>query len=167
MCQTTPSTKKELFQRLREEYSDFIELINQVKSQGKHHEMVGNWTVFDILKHLAGWAKWRVIALEEYLKQGYVEYYPFAEHKKFSPKAQDEFNTKIVSERTGYSWDQVLKEIVDADERWIELLDGLNEDDIFVSTKYKSPGWKTLDKWVKIAYEHYKHHADIVNTTLL
>ena len=136
--------------------------MSQVKSQGKQDEKAGNWTVLDILKHLAGWAVWRVKALEEYLKQGYVEYYPFAVNNQFSPKAQDEFNTNIVAERAGNTWETVVKEIVDADERWIMLLDGLSEDDIFVSTKYKSPGWNTLSQWVKIAYNHYRHHVDIV-----
>ena len=166
MSQNTPSNKQELFQRLREEYTDYLELLAQVNSQGKQHEMVGNWSVFDILKHLAGWAVWRVTALEEYLKQGYVEYYPFVVNNKFSPQAQDEFNANIVAVRVGYTWDQVVKEIVDADERWIMMLDGLSEDDVFVSTMYKSPGWDTLSQWVKIAYEHYTHHADIVKAAL-
>jgi hypothetical protein len=162
MSQTTSSSKQELFQRLRDEYIDCIELLNQVKSQGKQNEKAGNWTVFDILKHLAGWAVWRVTILEEYLEQGFVEKYPFTENNKFSPKAQDEFNANMVAERAGYDWDQVVKEIVNADERWIELLDGQSEDDIFVSTRYKSPGWNTLSQWVKIAYDHYSYHADIV-----
>ena len=128
--------------------------------------MAGNWSVFDILKHLAGWAVWRVTALEEYLKQGYVAYYPFVENNKFSPQAQDEFNSTIVAERSGYTWDQVVKAIVDADERWIELLGGLSEEDIFMSNKYRSPAWNTLSQWVKIAYDHYTHHADIIKTAL-
>ena len=150
-----------MFQRVRDEYSDCLELMTQVKSQGKQHEMIGNWTVFEILKHLAGWAVWRVKAAEELIKQGYTDY-PFTKNNQFSPQAQDEFNAKIVSERAGHTWEQVVKEIVDADERWIELLDGLSEDDIFVSTQYKSPAWDTLSQWVKIGYEHYTHHADII-----
>ena len=61
---------------------------------------------------------------------------------------------------------QVVKEVVDADERWIELLDGLSEDEIFLSTQFKSPAWNTLSQWVKIAYEHYTHHANIVSAVI-
>jgi hypothetical protein len=124
--------------------------------------MIGNWTVNEILKHLAGWAVWRVKAAEELLKQGFAEYYPFAKNNVFSPQAQDDFNARIVSERTEQSWDQIVLEIVEADEKWIKLLDGLSEDDIFISTRFKSPGWNTLSQWGKIIYNHYSHHADLV-----
>ncbi len=91
-----------------------------MKEQGKQHEQVGNWKLFDVLKHLAGWAVWRVEATENLLAKGVTDYSHLTD--------LDDFNSSIVTERAGYSWDQVVKEIIDADETWIMMLDGLSED---------------------------------------
>ena len=127
-----------------------------MKEQGKQHEQVGNWKLFDVLKHLAGWAVWRVEATENLLAKGVTDYSHLTD--------LDDFNSSIVTERAGYSWDQVVKEIIDADETWIRMLDRLSEDVIFGSNDFKGPVWDTLDQWVRIAYDHYTHHSNIVKT---
>ncbi|MCW4050116.1 MAG: ClbS/DfsB family four-helix bundle protein [Candidatus Bathyarchaeota archaeon] len=150
----TDYNKQDLFQKLRDEYTDILQELAQIKTQEKQNETIGNWTTFDMLKHLAGWAVWRVKATEELLKQGHTDFSHFTK--------THEFNTKIVTDRAEQTWDQIVQEVRDADEKWIELLDRLSEDDIFVSTRFKSPAWDTLSQWVKIAYKHYTHHAEIL-----
>jgi hypothetical protein len=159
LAQNTPSNKRDLFQRVRDEYTKCLELLAQVKSQGKQHEMIGNWTVFEMLKHLAGWAVWRVKATKDLLNNRPTDFSHF--------KDNDGFNAKIVVKRANRSWDQIVQEVRDAEEEWIELLESLNPEDIFISKKYRSLAWETLSEWIKIAYEHYIYHANILRVRAL
>ena len=125
-----------------------------MKSQEKEHNVFGNWTIFDMLSHLAGWAVWRVKATEDLIEKGTTDFSHFT-------KTHD-FNANIVSERVSHTWDHLIHEVKNADEKWIELLGSLSDEEIFISTQYQSPAWDTLSEWVKIAYEHYSHHADLL-----
>ncbi len=160
MCeQKSDYSKHDLFQRLRSEYSNILVILKQLKAQGKDYAAIGNWTVSDMLSHLAGWAVWRVKATEDLLNKRPTDFSHF--------RNNDDFNAKIVAERVNRSWDQIVQEVRDADEEWIELLDSLNHEDIFILKKYRSPAWETLSEWVKIAYEHYIHYANILRSRAL
>jgi hypothetical protein len=129
-------------------------ILDEVKAQGKEHEVVGNWTVFDMLSHLAGWAVWRVKATKDLLNKRSMDYSHFYDNKGF--------NAKVAAERADHDWGEIVQEVRDADEKWFKLLDSLDHKEIFVSIQYRSPAWETLSDWVKIAYEHYIHHANIL-----
>jgi hypothetical protein len=150
----TGYSKQKLFQRLLNEWSNILQILNEMKSQEKEHHAIGNWTIYEMLSHLAGWAVWRVKATKELFKTGHSDYSHFSN--------TDEFNACIVAERVNQSWGQIVQEVKHADEEWIALLDSLSEEDIFVSTRFRSPAWETLAEWVKIAFEHYTHHARII-----
>ena len=150
----TGSSKQDLFQRLRNEWSNILLILNEIKSQEKEHRAIGNWSTFDMLSHLAGWAVWRVNATKDLLKTGHTDYSHFTNN--------DEFNASIVAERVNHTWEQIVQEVKQADEEWIALLDSLSEEDIFVSTRFRSPAWETLSRWVIIVYEHYTHHARLI-----
>jgi len=126
-------------------------MLNEIKVQEKEHHAIGNWTIFDMLSHLAGWAVWRVTATKELLKTGHTDFSHFT--------TVDKFNANIVADRVNHTWEQIAQEVEYADEEWIALLDSLSEEDIFVSTRFRSPLWETLAEWVQIALNHYTHHA--------
>ncbi|MCK5046126.1 MAG: hypothetical protein KAS22_06075 [Candidatus Heimdallarchaeota archaeon] len=71
------SRKHDLFQRLRNERLNILQLLNEIKVQGKEYHAIVNWTIFDMLSHLAGLAVWRVNALKELLKTGYTDFSHF------------------------------------------------------------------------------------------
>ncbi|MCK5046127.1 MAG: hypothetical protein KAS22_06080 [Candidatus Heimdallarchaeota archaeon] len=56
-----------------------------------------------------------------------------------------------------------MQEVESADEEWIILLNSLSEEDIFVSTHFRSPIWATLAEWVQVALDHYAYHARNIN----
>jgi len=148
------SSKQDLFQRLRNEYSNILKILNEIKAQEKEHHAIGNWNTVDMLSHLAGWAVWRVKATKELFQNGCTDFSHFTN--------VDEFNADIVAERVNHTWERIVQEVKQADEEWIAMLDSLSEEDIFVSTRFRSPAWETLSEWVQIAYEHYTHHTCIV-----
>ena len=150
----TGSCKQELFQILRNKYSNILQIMNDTKAQEKELEAIGNWNTNDILAHLAGWAVWRVKATKDLLETGHTDYSHFTN--------TDEFNANIVAERVNHKWEQIVQEVKQADEEWITLLDSLSDEDIFVSTRFRSQAWETLSEWVQIAYEHYTHHANLI-----
>ncbi len=61
------SRKHDLFQRLRNEWLNILQLLNEIKNPKKEYDPIGNWTTFDMLSHLAGWAVWRMNAMKELL----------------------------------------------------------------------------------------------------
>jgi hypothetical protein len=130
--------------------------MNEIKNRENEHQKIGNLSTFEMLSHLAGWAVWRVKATKELFTTVHTDYFHFTNN--------DEFNASIVAERVNHSWEQIAKEVKKADEEWIALLDSLSEEDIFVSTRFRSPLWDTLAEWVKIAFEHYTHHARIIES---
>ena len=144
------SRKYDLFQGLRNEYLNILQLLNEIKTQEKEYHAIGNWAIFDMLCHLAGWAVWRVTATKELFKTG---------HTDFSHFTTDKFNADSVVDRVNHTWEQVVLEVEYADEEWIVLLNSLSEEDIFVSTHFSSPLWETLAEWVQMALNHYAHHA--------
>jgi hypothetical protein len=145
------SRKHDLFQRLRNEWLNILQLLNEIKTQEIECHAIGNWTIFDMLSHLAGWAVWRVNATKELLKTGRTDFSHFTTVGKF--------NADNVADRVNHTWEQIVQEVEYADEEWIALLNSLSEEEIFVSTHFRSPAWKTLAEWVKIAFDHYAHHA--------
>lgn len=148
------SRKHDLFQRLRNEWLNILQLLNEIKAQGKEYHAIGNWTIFDMLSHLAGWAVWRVNATKELLQTGHTDFSHFTTARDI-----DKFNADNAADRVDHTWEQVVEEVEHADEEWIALLNSLSEEDIFVSTNFRSPAWETLAEWVQIAFDHYTHHA--------
>ena len=147
------SRKHELFQRLRNEWLNILQLLNEIKTQEKEYHAIGNWTIFDMLSHLAGWAVWRVDAIKELLKTGHTDF------SHLTHSTVDKFNADEVADRVNHTWEQIVQEVEYADEEWIALLNSLSEEDIFVSTHFRGPLWETLAEWVQIALDHYAHHA--------
>lgn len=154
MSRAMSSRKQDLFQRLRNEWLNILQLLNEIKTQEKEYQAIGNWTIIDMLSHLAGWAVWRVNATIELLKTGHTDFSHFT-----TMSAIDKFNADKVADRVNHTWEQIVQEVEYADEEWIALLNSLSEEDIFVSTRFRSPSWETLEEWVQIALDHYAHHA--------
>jgi hypothetical protein len=130
--------------------------MNEIKNRENEHQKIGNLSTFEMLSHLAGWAVWREKATKELLKTGHTDYSHYTTYHAF--------NAAIVDERLDHTWEEIMQEVKQADEEWIALLDSLSEEDIFVSTRFRSPLWDTLAEWVKIAFEHYTHHARIIES---
>jgi len=118
-----------------------LQLLNELKAQEKESLIItGNWTLFDVLSHLAGWAVWRVTATKQLLKTGHADFSHFT--------TEDQFNADNVVDRVNRTWEQVVQEVEHADEEWIALLNSLSEEDIFISTHFRSTAWETLAEWV-------------------
>ena len=150
------SRKHDLFQRLRNEWLNILQLLNEIKNQKKEYDPIGNWTTFDMLSHLAGWAVWRMNAMKDLLDTGQTDYSHFF--------TTDKFNADIIANRVNHTWEQIVQEVRNADDEWISLLNSLGEEDIFVSTHFRSPAWETLADWVQIALDHYTIHARKINS---
>jgi hypothetical protein len=92
-----------------------------------------------------------VDATKELLKTGQTDFSHF--------NSVDKFNADNVADRVNHTWEQIVQEVEYADEECIALLNSLNEENIFVSTRFRSPLWGTVAEWVQLAIDHYVHHA--------
>jgi hypothetical protein len=116
------------------------------------------WTVRDVLAHLAGWAVWDLHATQQIIETGCADFFPITN--------VDAFNAQNVADRSNRTWEQLVDEMEQAQADWIELLTTLSDEDLFISTRFCSPEWKTLADWVQIALEHEAEHARAIQAWL-
>lgn len=146
------SQKQDLLYRLRAERKHLLQILSELSDFERETLLVTEkWTVRDVLAHLAGWAVWDLHAIQQMIETGCVDFFPITN--------VDAFNAQNVADRSNRTWEQLVDEMEQAQADWLELLTTLSDEDLFVSTRFRSPEWETLADWVQIALEHEAEHA--------
>ncbi|MFX0197808.1 MAG: DinB family protein [Candidatus Hodarchaeota archaeon] len=149
------SRKQTLLHRLRTERMNLLQILSELSDIEKESVLVtAKWTIHDILAHLAGWVIWDLKATREAIKSGQVDISAITN--------VDLFNAQSVSKRSNLTSQQIVDEMEKAQAEWIELLNTLSDEELFSLTRFRSPEWETLAKWVQIALEHEAEHAKAI-----
>ncbi|MFQ6124446.1 MAG: ClbS/DfsB family four-helix bundle protein [Candidatus Heimdallarchaeota archaeon] len=151
----TNSRKQDLLHRLRAERMHLFQILRELPGiKTKAFLITAKWSVHDVLAHLAGWAVWDLKATREAIKTGHVDISAITD--------VDAFNAQSVSERSNRTWQQIVDEMEQAQTEWINLLNKLSDEELFNSTRFRSPEWDNLARWVQIAFEHEAEHAQAI-----
>lgn len=113
--------------------------------------VAGEWTVREVLAHIAGWAAWDLAAIRSILAGESLDFAPIQD--------VDAFNAGLVAEREDWPPSQILGEMGKAHDAMLELLAGLSEDEVFGDSRFHGPYWRSLAEWLQVAWEHEQQHA--------
>ena len=117
-------------------------------------EICPNWTVKELLAHLAGWDEATIATLQAH-HQG--ETTPL-----LALRGIDAYNEQTVSERAELGYEQVVKEWELVREQLVELLQALPPEQL--NDRVVSP-WGTMlsvEELVSIMIEHEEEHAEVL-----
>ena len=115
------------------------------------HLVCGEWTIREVLAHIAGWAAWDFGAIKD-IKEGTL-----ADLSVILDV--DPFNQGLVAERSGRSTEQILDELSELQDATQQLLGEMPKGDILTSDRYRGPFWNSLAEWLQVAWEHEEEHA--------
>jgi hypothetical protein len=71
----------------------------------------------------------------------------------------DDFNNRLVAERSEWSLDQILTEMKDSQIAINELLSSMSDQDVFNVGPFRGPYWDNLAEWLQIAWKHEEEHT--------
>jgi len=111
----------------------------------------GEWTVRDILAHIAAWDAW-----EQRAMRAMVE----GEEPDFS--ALDDFdatNAAFLAARQDLSLEQVLNELQPARGAWVAWMEGLPLEEFTRARSYGGYDWTFASVPLRVQWEHDAHHA--------
>ena len=114
--------------------------------------VAGDWTLREILAHIAGWAVWDLAAIRGVLAGDTPDFAAIQD--------VDVFNAGLVAEREGWPPSQILGEMEEAHDAMLELLAGLPENEILDEGRFRGPYWRSLAEWLQVAWEHEQEHAE-------
>jgi hypothetical protein len=114
--------------------------------------VAGDWTLKEILAHIAGWTVWDLAAVRGILAGDTPDFAPIAD--------VDAFNAALVAERCSWPLERILLEMEEALEATLELLAGLPENEIFDEGRFRGPYWRSLAEWLQVAWEHEQEHTE-------
>lgn len=130
-----------LCKELSSEQKQFLEVINSLNPEDREKkEMFGKWSAKDLLSHIAGWENEVVKMFNLFL---------------IIPDVDDEydidsFNEESVTSRKKTSWDEIVNELISAQQKLITFTSSLSQKDIDTETRF--------GEWTSILTNHYKHH---------
>jgi hypothetical protein len=113
--------------------------------------VAGTWTIRDILAHVSGWAAWDLAAIRAMLADEQPDWAAI--------QAVDTFNARLVAERRGWSVQQILAEMGQAQANLQDLLASLSDEDLFRAGPFRGPYWDNLAGWLQVGWEHEEEHA--------
>ncbi len=144
--------KQDVLARLeaaRTELLDAIEGLSQ--KQMTTVPVAGEWTVRDILAHIAGWAAWDLAAIRGVLAGDTPDFAPIQD--------VDAFDAGLVAERSSWPLARILREMKEALDATRELLAGMSEDEVSSDIRFQGLYWRNLAEWLQVAWEHEGEHA--------
>ncbi len=118
-------------------------------------DLIGRWSIKDLLAHLAGWEDWAVQVLTvvppgETMPAAYAE--ALADF--------DAFNAESVAERDDYSPDEQLVELERVHEELIGMVERLGADGLAQTFRWPGDRPSTFGQFVGIFAHHDLQHLD-------
>ena len=111
----------------------------------------GEWTVRDILAHIAAWDAWEHRAMRAMVE---------GEEPELSALADFEAtNAALLAERRDLSLEQVLNELQSAWGEWVAWLEGLPLEEFTRARSYGGYDWTFASIPLRVQWEHDAHHA--------
>jgi hypothetical protein len=119
-----------------------------------HMEIYPNWTVKELLAHLAGWDDATIVALQAH-SQGETT-------PQLALRGIDAYNVQTVGERAGLGYEQIVLEWELVREQLVAILQKLPLEQL--SDRIVSPWGPMLsvEELICIMIEHEEEHADVL-----
>ena len=136
-----------LCKKLSSEQKQFLEVINSLNPEDREKkEMFGKWSAKDLLSHIAAWENEVVKMFNLFLVNPYVD----------DEYNIDSFNEESVISRKKIPWDEIVNELISAQQKLITFVSSLSQKDIDTETRFS--------EWISVLINHYKHHTEQVKT---
>jgi len=144
--------RRHLLARLAAESAGLLEQILDLDERTLTERTVhGDWTVKDILAHIAAWDRWedrtmRCMAAGETPDLAAVQDF-------------DASNASLVAEWRDRTLDEVLTELRAAGADWVGWLESLPKEEFFRSRSYEGWDWTFSAVPLRVQWKHDAHHA--------
>lgn len=161
---TDPTTKNELLTAMQSGYDNFEALlaplsVTQLTTPGVN----GEWSIKDILAHIATWQKRMAMRLEAIARN---------EDGHLEPEIKNEeqmhaFNAATFDRYRSDSLDEVLSDFRAATRRLRAAVEAVDEDSLFATDRFAWMGGEPL--WKNIggnSFWHYEEHAPMITEWL-
>ena len=147
--------REELLAGLREARSELRQAIAGLRPEVRDRKPIVNWTVKDLVGHLAFWrcVDRRVIEAAISGKRPSFDFY------LKGPEDLAEVNAREVARRRDRAWEEVWEEFEREEQEFLSLLERLSEDQLKlpVSAPWPKPG--TVADCVRVEIDHQLTHA--------
>ncbi len=123
-------------------------------SAGPHMTIYPEWTIKELLAHLAGWDDATILALQA-LEAG-------EEPPLLAMRGIDFYNAQTVAERSSLNYDQIVREWELVREQLVKLLAGMPDD--LVSRQVVTPWGEIMPVayMIQVMIDHEEEHAEAV-----
>jgi len=147
--------KEDLIIGLREARKALCEAIQGLPPQVRDSELIVNWTVKDLVGHIAFWRR-----IEREIVQAALEgREPSLEFSVENQGDLDEVNAREVALRRGRTWEEVWGELEREEEAFLSLVKSVSEEELHlpVSAPWPDPG--TVADCIRVEIDHELTHA--------
>jgi hypothetical protein len=147
--------KSQLLTTLEESREQFLEMLEELSTEDMLIQGVtGDWSVKDILVHLARWEA-EMVRLLWQVNQGQQ---PTTAH--FNPAGVDDTNARWQAESKSRSLEQALEDFHGVRNQTIHRLESFSDGDLQDKARYKFLNGRPLWEWVAgDSFEHESEHA--------
>lgn len=144
--------KQELIAKVEEAQSKWQSLLSEVgEARMEEPGVAGDWSVKDIIAHIAAW-EGRVLARMESEATGTP--------LEMTSWEMDKMNEEFYSRARDRSLKDVLADSRTSHERFMAFIQSLSEEDLFEGGRFKWTQGNPFYHWVEgNTYEHYDEHA--------
>jgi len=156
-----PASKQELLKSIREERKRLEDALKGISpSDTVKASRPDDWSVKDLLAHIAAWEK-KLLKWYETGLRGEKQTMP----QWNTPGLIDEINLKIYQRNRDRQLDDVLQEFRESYKQILKTVESIPEDGMFTSGKYDWTGEGTLaDYIIANTSRHYAEHLATVET---
>jgi hypothetical protein len=153
--------KQQMLDLIKDEWTALEEVLRPLDREKLELPGVeSEWSVKDILAHITAWEKLMIQWLEESLR-GETPQRPAPGE---SWDDLDEFNEQLYRDNKGKSLDEVLTEYTEIHARAVEIVTGMQEDDLIDPNRF---AWRRGDPiWHLVAgntWLHYVEHRETIS----
>jgi hypothetical protein len=151
--------KQELIDRIEQAHSDWQSLLTEVgESHMEEPGVTGDWSVKDIIAHIAAWEQRVLDRVESEAKGTPLE---------MSDWDLDKMNERFYERSRDRSLADVLDEASAVHARFMDFVRSLSEDELFKGGRYKWTEGEPFYHWVEgNSYGHYEEHAGPIRAWL-
>ncbi len=147
--------KTQLIQRFNQARDEVRALLPDIDV---HMQIYPEWTIKEVLAHLAGWDDATILALEAFLA-GNSQPVP-------ASRGIDPYNAQTVAERSELNYTQIVREWELVREQLIPHLDRLTDQQLDATIISPWGPSMTVADLINIMIEHEEEHAKVIRTRL-
>ena len=128
-------------EKLRDASSDFMDVAQRLDPKlRKKRNVYGQWSANEVVAHIAGWEREVIRCFRMFL----------LEPTRDVTYDVNAFNEKSVTSRRHLSWDELIAELMAAQEELREVNASLGPDDLTRDSRFL--------EWTVVLVRHYQHH---------